>query len=99
MVEVDRIMIEDLNIRLHQMMENAGRNLADLAIRRFEPRTVVVLAGSGGNGGGGITAARHLANRGIDTRAIQHYLGLRNIQHTVRYTALASDRFNDFWTD
>ena len=41
----------------------------------------------------------YLANRGIDTRAIQHYLGHRNIQHTVRYTALASDRFNDFWTD
>jgi type 1 fimbriae regulatory protein FimB/type 1 fimbriae regulatory protein FimE len=40
-----------------------------------------------------------LANDGHDTRAIQHYLGHRNIQHTVRYTELASDRFNDFWTD
>jgi NAD(P)H-hydrate epimerase len=66
MAEVDRIMIEDLDIQLHQMMENAGRNLADLTMRRFDPRTVIVLAGSGGNGGGGITAARHLANRGVE---------------------------------
>jgi integrase len=40
-----------------------------------------------------------LANDGQDTRAIQHYLGHRNIQHTVRYTALAGDRFKDFWGD
>ncbi len=40
-----------------------------------------------------------LANDGHDTRAIQHYLGHRNIQHTVRYTELASDRFNGFWDD
>jgi type 1 fimbriae regulatory protein FimB/type 1 fimbriae regulatory protein FimE len=40
-----------------------------------------------------------LANDGHDTRALQHYLGHRNIQHTVRYTELASDRFNGFWKD
>ena len=40
-----------------------------------------------------------LANDGQDTRAIQHYMGHRNIQHTVRYTELASDRFNGFWKD
>ena len=40
-----------------------------------------------------------LANDGQDTRAIQHYLGHRNIQHTVVYTQLAADRFNDFWKD
>jgi type 1 fimbriae regulatory protein FimB/type 1 fimbriae regulatory protein FimE len=38
-----------------------------------------------------------LANRGHDTRAIQAYLGHRNIQHTVRYTELAPTRFKDFW--
>ena len=38
-----------------------------------------------------------LANDGHDTRALQHYLGHRNIQHTVRYTELAADRFKDFW--
>jgi integrase len=40
-----------------------------------------------------------LANDGQDTRAIQLYLGHRNIQHTVLYTQLATDRFNDFWKD
>lgn len=40
-----------------------------------------------------------LANDGQDTRAIQHYLGHANIQHTVRYTALAADRFKGFWKD
>ena len=40
-----------------------------------------------------------LANDGHDTRAIQHYLGHKNIQHTVRYTELASTRFRDFWKD
>ncbi len=40
-----------------------------------------------------------LANDGHDTRAIQHYLGHKNIQHTVKYTELASDRFNRFWQD
>jgi type 1 fimbriae regulatory protein FimB/type 1 fimbriae regulatory protein FimE len=40
-----------------------------------------------------------LANDGQDTRAIQHYLGHRNIQHTVRYTELAAHRFRTFWDD
>jgi type 1 fimbriae regulatory protein FimB/type 1 fimbriae regulatory protein FimE len=40
-----------------------------------------------------------LANDGQDTRAIQHYLGHRNISHTVRYTEMAADRFKDFWQD
>ena len=40
-----------------------------------------------------------LANDGQDTRAIQHYLGHKNIQHTVRYTELSSERFNTFWND
>jgi integrase len=38
-----------------------------------------------------------LANAGHDTRSIQGWLGHRNIQHTVRYTELAQDRFKDFW--
>ena len=40
-----------------------------------------------------------LANDGQDTRAIQHYLGHRNIQHTTLYTQLAAGRFNNFWKD
>ena len=69
MIEVDRAMIADFHIELIQMMENAGRNLAHLARERFlggDPRgkRVVVLAGTGGNGGGAMVAARRLANWG-----------------------------------
>jgi NAD(P)H-hydrate epimerase len=49
---VDQAMVDDLHIELVQMMENAGRNLAELAITRFSPTSVTVLAGPGGNGGG-----------------------------------------------
>jgi type 1 fimbriae regulatory protein FimB/type 1 fimbriae regulatory protein FimE len=38
-----------------------------------------------------------LANDGHDTRALQAWLGHRNIQHTVKYTELAPTRFKDFW--
>jgi type 1 fimbriae regulatory protein FimB/type 1 fimbriae regulatory protein FimE len=40
-----------------------------------------------------------LANDGRDTRALQHYLGHKNIMHTVRYTELSPDRFKNFWED
>jgi NAD(P)H-hydrate epimerase len=70
MREVDRAMIEDLHIELMQMMENAGRGLAGLAISEFTPGSVTVLAGPGGNGGGGMVAARHLANRGVSVTVV-----------------------------
>ncbi len=40
-----------------------------------------------------------LANDGHDTRALQHYMGHKNIMHTVRYTEMAPNRFKDFWKD
>jgi integrase len=40
-----------------------------------------------------------LANKGHDTRALQAYLGHRNIVHTTRYTELSPDRFKDFWRE
>jgi type 1 fimbriae regulatory protein FimE len=40
-----------------------------------------------------------LANDGHDTRALQHYLGHRNIQNTVVYTTLNANRFNGWWKD
>ncbi|MEA3501274.1 MAG: NAD(P)H-hydrate epimerase [Actinomycetota bacterium] len=71
MIEVDRAMMEDYRIDLVRMMENAGRNLAHLARERFlggDPRghRVVVLAGTGGNGGGALVAARRLHNYGAE---------------------------------
>lgn len=67
MREVDRRMIEDYGIGLIQMMETAGHNLAHLARRRFlagdaTNKTIVVLAGRGGNAGGSMVCARGLNN-------------------------------------
>ncbi|MCA1676315.1 MAG: NAD(P)H-hydrate epimerase [Actinobacteria bacterium] len=67
---VDRAMVDDFHIDLVQMMENAGRSVAELAIDAFGPIRVVVLAGSGGNGGGGLVAARHLVNRGVELQVV-----------------------------
>ena len=73
MREVDRLMVEEYGVLLLQMMENAGRNLATLARERFlggDPRGsgVLVLAGTGGNGGGGLACARWLSNWGAAVR-------------------------------
>ena len=72
MREVDRIAMEDFGLGVLQMMENAGRNLALHAIENVnDPNAeIVILAGSGGNGGGGISCARHLRNRGYLVRLI-----------------------------
>ena len=73
MREVDRIMVEDLGISLLQMMESAGRAIAELTriqLSGSSRRRVVVLAGRGGNGGGGMAAARRLAVWGADVRVV-----------------------------
>ena len=76
MIEVDRAMMEDYTIGLIQMMENAGRNLAHLARERFfegdpQGKQVIILAGTGGNGGGALVCARRLHNYGVQ---VQVYL-------------------------
>lgn len=85
MIEVDRAMIEDYHIELIQMMENAGRAFAELARRWLggtaKGHSVVVLCGSGNNGGGGMTAARRLHNWGADvfvalTKSADDYRGV-----------------------
>jgi NAD(P)H-hydrate epimerase len=72
MREVDRLMVQDYGIALLQMMENAGRSLAAVARSQLggtvAGRRVVVLVGTGNNGGGGLVAARHLANAGAQVR-------------------------------
>lgn len=73
MVEVDRLMIEEWGITLIQMMENAGRNLAELSKRLLQEsggKKIVVLCGTGNNGGGGMVAARHLHNWGAEVEAV-----------------------------
>lgn len=71
MREVDRLMVEEYGVLLIQMMENAGRHLAHVARVHFldgDPRSkrVLVLAGAGGNGGGGLVCARRLHSWGAE---------------------------------
>jgi len=74
LAEVDRLAIETYGITLLQMMEQAGSHLAEVV--RLEAggdlvgRSVVVAVGPGNNGGGGLVAARHLANRGAGVRVV-----------------------------
>lgn len=68
MREIDIITVK-YQISLMQMMENAGRNLATLARSNFLNgdvlnKKIFVMVGSGGNGGGGLVAARFLFNWG-----------------------------------
>jgi NAD(P)H-hydrate epimerase len=68
---VDRVAVEEVGLELLQMMENAGRNLAG-AVREHcdDADAVVVLAGDGGNGGGGLACARHLTNHGTPVSVV-----------------------------
>ncbi len=65
MARVDRVLIDDLGWDVLQLMETAGRAVAEFARERFldrnaEGRRVVILAGRGNNGGDGLVAARYL---------------------------------------
>lgn len=68
MIDVDNLMIQEYGILLIQMMENAGRNLAELSRRlmggEVAGKHIAVFCGGGNNGGGGMVAARHLHNWG-----------------------------------
>jgi NAD(P)H-hydrate epimerase len=72
MREVDRIAVEEFGLGVLQMMENAGRNLAGNVMEMLAGSfgEVTVLAGAGGNGGGGLCAARHLHNRGYKVNLV-----------------------------
>ena len=74
MREVDRVAVEETGPSLLQMMEHAGLELALASLAMlgegWPSARIVVLAGSGGNGGGGLCAARHLASRGANVLVV-----------------------------
>lgn len=73
MIEVDRIMTQDLGIEVPLMMEHAGLNLAKIAsiyYGRLKLKKIIVVAGSGNNGGGGMVAARRLKNWGFEVSLV-----------------------------
>jgi len=72
MAHIDFLAIEKYGITLLQMMELAGASLAELTSRLFTVKDlrVTVLAGKGNNGGGGLSVARHLCNRGANVNVV-----------------------------
>lgn len=84
-----------------QLMENAGKAIADEIASRFEPEKtrVAIFCGLGGNGGDGFVAARHLACLGfevevllagrskdiLDEEARRNLLALRALKDTVAF--------------
>lgn len=95
MAEVDRIMVEEFRLDVLQIMEVAGLAVARFARARFlagDPRgqRVVVLAGSGGNGGDGLVAARYLHGWGA---AVEVRLALdpASLRGTAAHQLLAVD--------
>ncbi|MBW8010006.1 MAG: NAD(P)H-hydrate epimerase [Chloroflexi bacterium] len=94
MREVDRIAVDEFNLGILQMMENAGRNLSMMIIEMLQdkPGEITILAGPGGNGGGGICSARHLRNHGYKVNLIlskdtKAYLGAAKTQLTITQKA------------
>lgn len=101
MTEVDRIMVEELGIDLIQMMENAGRHLAALARTMMGSdaagKRILVLAGSGNNGGGGLAAARYLANWGADVQVVLSQ-GVQRLAEAPAKQALILGRMGITWS-
>ncbi len=83
----------EFKITLLQMMENAGRSLAEVAIQLFNPGSATVQFGPGHNDGGGLTAARHLHSRGVEVTVVGARLERLSVEtahqlDTVRATGL-----------
>ena len=73
MREIDRLSIEKLGIPGMVLMENAGRNVAELIVEKFpqvDPERITILCGKGNNGGDGLVVARHLLMRGYRPRVV-----------------------------
>ncbi len=95
---------EYLGVSTLQLMENAGKAIADAVSSRFKATgSVVVFAGTGRNGGDGLVAARHLANRGFkvtvlligdpnairDDSARKNWLAASRMRDSVRFEIFA----------
>jgi len=69
--ELDRRAVEEYRIPILVLMENAGRAVAQAALRLAKARRpVLILAGPGNNGGDGLVAARHLHNAGVNVTVL-----------------------------
>lgn len=100
MKQVDEIMINDLFVSVLQIMENAGRLLAKLAVSTYNPKTVTILVGPGNNGGGGLVATRYLHNYHVEINVVtasktQSSVGKRHLQTVKALNIPVSDNIQN----
>lgn len=81
---------EELGIPKSSLMENAGKSVADHIIDTLDPCKVVIFAGTGGNGGDGFVAARHLHNNGynVELFVIGHPNRIKSPETLLNWTAI-----------
>lgn len=102
MRDVERIALEDYNLEILQLQENTGRAVATLAHamlgRHARGQHIVILCGNGNKGGGGLSAARHLANAGFIVEPVlgavedEMPLASRRQLHILRQAGIAEPR-------
>jgi NAD(P)H-hydrate epimerase len=102
MREIERTALEEYGLDILQVMENVGRSVAALAMAmlggRARGQRIIVLAGGGNKGGGGLCAVRHLANAGFVVEpvmgAVEEELSppSRRQLHILRQSGIAEPR-------
>jgi len=70
MAAIDSVAMKKFGIKIEEMMELAGKHLANFVYKKFRPKSVVILFGKGNNGGGGLVAARHLVILGVKVKIV-----------------------------
>ena len=87
MRELDRRAGEEFGLQPIQLMENAGRTIAEFILGVMQaPPKVSFLCGSGHNGGDGLVAVRHLHNRGIEVEIVLAKEEVRDLTAQQLYT-------------
>lgn len=66
--DFDRIAAGKFLIPPVVLMENAGKNIADIILKKYRPKNVAVFSGGGNNGGDGFVIARHLFNNNVKVK-------------------------------
>src|SRR3972149_8532149 len=84
---------EYFGISLLQLMENAGRNVAAEVASRFpQGQKIAIFCGLGGNGGGGVVAARHLSSMGFEVTVVLAGRG-KEVTHDAAFKNLCALKF------
>jgi len=92
MARIDQIAIEDFGIDLPKMMERAGSHLATLCAQFLGGNgKILVLAGSGHNGGGGLVAAKYLHKLGFQVTV---YPTSNNLKPTTNHQLIMLKKLN-----